>query len=128
MAYDEVLAERVRDALIGQAGVTEKRMFGGLAFLVSGKMAVVDTVCFQYRRHRESDSSVRALDGRRFAEERAFFDECVGDFAAKGWNAAARAARWHLTSRLNAVSLTPKVVSKGMWPGLRKLATHAVRP
>ncbi len=96
--------------------------------LSGGKMAVVDTVCFQYRRHRESDSSVRALDGRRFAEERAFFDECVRDFAAKGWNAAARAARLHLTSRLNAVSLTPKVVSKGMWPGLRKLATHAVRP
>lgn len=96
--------------------------------LSGGKMAVVDTVCFQYRRHRESDSSVRALDGRRFAEERAFFDECVRDFTAKGWTSAARAARWHLTSRLNAVSLTPKVVSKGMWPGLRKLVTHAVRP
>lgn len=96
--------------------------------LSGGKMAVVDTVCFQYRRHRESDSSVRALDGRRFAEERAFFDECVRDFTAKGWSSAARAARWHLTSRLNAVYLTPKVVSKGMWPGLRKLVTHAVRP
>jgi glycosyltransferase involved in cell wall biosynthesis len=96
--------------------------------LTGGKMAVVDTVCFQYRRHRESDSSVRALDGRRFAEERAFFDECVRDFSAKGWNNAARSARWHLTSRLNAVSLTPKVVSKRMWPGLRKLVTHAVRP
>jgi glycosyltransferase involved in cell wall biosynthesis len=96
--------------------------------LTGGKMAVVDTVCFQYRRHRESDSSVRALDGRRFAEERAFFDECVRDFSVKGWNNAARSARWHLTSRLNAVSLTPKVVSKRMWPGLRKLVTHAVRP
>jgi glycosyltransferase involved in cell wall biosynthesis len=96
--------------------------------LSGGKMAVLDTVCFQYRRHRESDSSVRALDGRRFAEERAFFDECVRDFSAKGWDGAARSARWHLTSRLNAASLTPKVVSKGMWPGLRKLVAHAVRP
>ncbi|WP_120521990.1 glycosyltransferase family 2 protein [Arthrobacter celericrescens] len=96
--------------------------------LHGGRMAVLDTVCFQYRRHRESDSSVRALDGRRFAEERAFFDECVRDFTAKGWKDAARAARWHLTSRLNAASLTPKVISKGMWPGLRKLAAHAVRP
>ncbi|GAP55408.1 uncharacterized glycosyltransferase MJ1057 [Arthrobacter sp. Hiyo6] len=51
-----------------------------------GKMLVTDTVCFQYRRHRESDSSVRALDGRRFAEERAFFDECARDFAKLGWN------------------------------------------
>lgn len=93
-----------------------------------GKMLVTDTVCFQYRRHRESDSSVRALDGRRFAEERAFFDECAADFARLGWTRAARAARVHLTSRLNAVSLTPKVVQKRMWPGLRKLAVHALRP
>ncbi len=93
-----------------------------------GKMLVSDTICFQYRRHRDSDSSVRALDGRRFAEERAFFDECARDFAKLGWNRAARAARLHLTSRLNAVSLTPKVVSKGMWPGLGKLVRHAFRP
>lgn len=93
-----------------------------------GKMLVTDTVCFQYRRHRDSDSSVRALDGRRFAEERAFFDECARDFAKLGWNKAARAARIHLTSRLNAVSLTPTVVRKGMWPGLGKLVMHAFRP
>lgn len=93
-----------------------------------GKMLVTDTICFQYRRHRESDSSVRALDGRRFAEERAFFDECARDFAALGWTKAARAARMHLTSRLNAISLTPKVVSKGMWSGLGKLTRHAFRP
>ncbi|MDQ4503242.1 glycosyltransferase family 2 protein [Sinomonas sp. ASV322] len=93
-----------------------------------GKMLVSDTVCFQYRRHRESDSSVRALDGRRFAEERAFFDECAVDFARLGWTKAARAARLHLTSRLNAASLTPKVVQKRMWPGLKKLTVHALRP
>lgn len=40
MAYDEVLADRVREALAGEPGVTEKRMFGGLAFLVHGNMAV----------------------------------------------------------------------------------------
>jgi hypothetical protein len=39
MAYDEGLATRVRDALGGQAGLDEKRMFGGLAFLVQGNMA-----------------------------------------------------------------------------------------
>ncbi|GAA5201378.1 hypothetical protein GCM10023346_45650 [Arthrobacter gyeryongensis] len=93
-----------------------------------GKMLVTDTVCFQYRRHRESDSSVRALDGRRFVEERAFFDECARDFAALGWTKAARAARLHVTSRLNALVLTPKVVQKRMWPGLKKLLAHSVRP
>jgi len=96
--------------------------------LDGGKMFVTNTVCFQYRRHRESDSSVRALDGRRFAEERAFFDECARDFDAKNWPRAARAARLHVTSRLNAISLTPKVVSKGMWTGLRRLVVHATKP
>jgi TfoX/Sxy family transcriptional regulator of competence genes len=40
MAYDEELAERLREALAGVRGLTEKRMFGGLAFLVNGHMAV----------------------------------------------------------------------------------------
>jgi TfoX/Sxy family transcriptional regulator of competence genes len=40
MAYDEKLAERVRDLLVGESDVTEKKMFGGLAFLVGGNMAV----------------------------------------------------------------------------------------
>ncbi|HET7743546.1 MAG TPA: TfoX/Sxy family protein [Gaiellaceae bacterium] len=40
MAYDEDLATRMRDLLEGQAAVTEKKMFGGLAFLVGGNMAI----------------------------------------------------------------------------------------
>ena len=40
MAYDEDLADRLRVALQHQDGVEEKRMFGGLAFLVGGHMAV----------------------------------------------------------------------------------------
>ena len=40
VAYDEDLAARVRELLGGEAGVTEKKMFGGLAFLVEGNMAV----------------------------------------------------------------------------------------
>lgn len=39
MAYDEDLAERIR-ALLGEQVVTEMKMFGGLAFLVGGNMAV----------------------------------------------------------------------------------------
>jgi hypothetical protein len=40
MAYDEALAKRVR-ALVGESkGVIEKKMFGGLAFLVKGNMSV----------------------------------------------------------------------------------------
>ena len=40
MAYDEDLADRIRELLSEQRGVTEKRMFGGLAFLVGGNMAI----------------------------------------------------------------------------------------
>jgi TfoX/Sxy family transcriptional regulator of competence genes len=40
MAYDEVLANRIRELLGAQRGVEEKRMFGGLAFLVNGNMSV----------------------------------------------------------------------------------------
>lgn len=40
MAYDEQLAARLRDVLSGEPGLTEQAMFGGLAFLVRGNMAV----------------------------------------------------------------------------------------
>jgi TfoX/Sxy family transcriptional regulator of competence genes len=40
MAYDEDLANRIRELTAGDPDVTEKRMFGGLAFLVGGNMAV----------------------------------------------------------------------------------------
>jgi TfoX/Sxy family transcriptional regulator of competence genes len=37
MAYDEALAERIRSAVGRRAGATEKKMFGGIAFLLDGK-------------------------------------------------------------------------------------------
>jgi TfoX/Sxy family transcriptional regulator of competence genes len=40
MAYDEELANRVRQHVEAEQGLTEKRMFGGLAFLINGNMAV----------------------------------------------------------------------------------------
>jgi TfoX/Sxy family transcriptional regulator of competence genes len=40
MAYDEALAGRIRELLAGEPDVTEKKMFGGLAFLAGGSMAV----------------------------------------------------------------------------------------
>ena len=39
MAYDQALAHRIRQVLGGQRGVVEKRMFGGVGFLVNGNMA-----------------------------------------------------------------------------------------
>jgi TfoX/Sxy family transcriptional regulator of competence genes len=40
MAYDEELADRIRALASGEVGLAEKKMFGGLSFLVNGNMAV----------------------------------------------------------------------------------------
>ena len=40
MAYDVDLAERIRELLLDEPGVTETKMFGGLAFLVGGHLAI----------------------------------------------------------------------------------------
>jgi hypothetical protein len=40
MAYDVELAERIRQLVAGEPGLREMRMFGGLAFLIGGNMAV----------------------------------------------------------------------------------------
>ena len=40
MAYDEELADRIRELLGAESDLIEKKMFGGLAFLIGGNMAV----------------------------------------------------------------------------------------
>jgi TfoX/Sxy family transcriptional regulator of competence genes len=40
VAYDEDLAERIRELVAGEPNLTEKKMFGGLAFLIGGNMAI----------------------------------------------------------------------------------------
>jgi TfoX/Sxy family transcriptional regulator of competence genes len=40
VAYDEDLADRIRELVEGDENVTEKKMFGGLAFLIGGNMAI----------------------------------------------------------------------------------------
>ncbi len=40
MSYDEALADRVRELVQGADGLSERRMFGGLAFLINGNLAV----------------------------------------------------------------------------------------
>jgi hypothetical protein len=40
VAYDEELAARIRDLVAGEPDLTEKKIFGGLAFLIGGNMAV----------------------------------------------------------------------------------------
>jgi TfoX/Sxy family transcriptional regulator of competence genes len=40
MAYDEELADRIRELVAHEPGLTEQKMFGGLAFLIGGNMAI----------------------------------------------------------------------------------------
>jgi TfoX/Sxy family transcriptional regulator of competence genes len=40
MAFDEGLADRVRETLAGREGLTERKMFGGIGFMLNGNMAV----------------------------------------------------------------------------------------
>jgi TfoX/Sxy family transcriptional regulator of competence genes len=40
MAYDEELADRIRELVAGEPGLSEQKMFGGLAFLIGGNMAI----------------------------------------------------------------------------------------
>jgi hypothetical protein len=40
MAYDEILADRIRELVSSESDLTERKMFGGLAFLIGGNMAV----------------------------------------------------------------------------------------
>jgi TfoX/Sxy family transcriptional regulator of competence genes len=40
VAYDEELADRIRELIGAESGLTEQKMFGGLAFLIGGNMAI----------------------------------------------------------------------------------------
>jgi len=82
---------------------------------------------FSYRRHDASVSSATAVNGTRFAEERAFFDEAERRCRALGWDRAARAARHHWSSRLNALTRLPSAVVARDPHGVAVLIRHAAR-
>jgi glycosyltransferase involved in cell wall biosynthesis len=99
----------------------------GLAIdlLIAGKsIYVYEDEVFQYRRHSGGDSAVRALTGSRFQEERNFFSELAQEFTALNWHNASRAARVHITSRLNAAAFIPLAIRKGK--GFTQLLKHVV--
>jgi glycosyltransferase involved in cell wall biosynthesis len=91
-----------------------------------GDLVVDSTVCFRYRRHRQSDSSWRALEGTRFIEEREFFAGMAEELEAIGWRRAARAARLHLSSRMNAATLLPRAWRTKQHQGVRNLREHVL--
>jgi GT2 family glycosyltransferase len=97
--------------------------------LEAGEDMVVDeTVCFQYRRHAVSESSLQAFNGRRFTEERNFFLDVAERMDALGWHRAAKTARTHMSSRLHALTMLPGVLRKGNREGGRVLTRHVFGP
>lgn len=70
MAYDEALAARIRSLVGSEAGISEMRMFGGLAFLVDGNMAVSASAqggLLLRCAPEDTDALVRAAHAERFA-------------------------------------------------------------
>lgn len=111
---------------------TQFQVVHDLALLIDvlvrgGDMLLLNDMCFQYRRHGKSMSSTTAWDGRRFDEERAFFSEVGPRLSALGWTRAARAARIHATSRLNAALVGTQLLVHGRpGLGLQLLGSHAL--
>ncbi len=81
-----------------------------------GQMALMQDEIFRYRRHQGSDSSVKAINGERFKDEKHFFTVMAADLKKMGWSSAAKAARFHSTSRLHALSLIPACIARGKNP------------
>jgi TfoX/Sxy family transcriptional regulator of competence genes len=109
MAYDEGLAERIRGVLDARSDVDERKMFGGIAFLVAGNMACgVMRDDLMVRMEPDAAAALESEPGaRRFA---------MGDRPMKGWLLVAPQAtaddgdleRWVRRGEEFAASLPPK--------------------
>lgn len=91
-----------------------------------GDQLLIDpAVCFQYRRHSNSASSTKLIDGSRFAGEREYFAVSAAQAEALGWHRAARSARLRLTSRAHSISLLPKAVLNRNSTAVKALVRHS---
>jgi glycosyltransferase involved in cell wall biosynthesis len=93
-----------------------------------GELLLDDEPQFLYRRHSGSVSSEHAVSGSRFHEEADFFQMAQRRATELGWTQAARAARTHFSSRLNALSRLPMAMRARDGAGIRILLAHAFRP
>lgn len=67
VAYDEELADRIRDLVADEEGLTEQRMFGGLAFLIHGNMSVAASGQGGMLVRVDPDEAEAWIDGERVA-------------------------------------------------------------
>ncbi|MFK0254129.1 glycosyltransferase family 2 protein [Streptomyces sp. NPDC090445] len=96
--------------------------------LVAGEtLATTPEVCFSYRRHAGSESSAKAYTGQRFEEAKRFFVETADRLDRHGWPRAAKASRFHLSSRLHALTLLPGAAKYAGRAGVGAMLRHAAR-
>ncbi len=92
------------------------------------RLVAGDHVCFQYRRHSSSESAKQAVDGRRFAEARAYFLETAHHLDSIGWTEAAAVSRRHRSARLHALTLVPTALKLRRSDSARQLLRYATSP
>ena len=109
MAYDEGLAALMRDDLADQHGITEKKMFGGLCFMMHGNMVCgVHTGGAMFRVGKEREAEARAIEG---AGALTFTGRPMGGMIEVDEDALAddaRRSQWIALSLANASRLPPK--------------------
>jgi TfoX/Sxy family transcriptional regulator of competence genes len=109
MAYDEGLAQLMRDDLADQDGISEKKMFGGMCFLLYGNMVCgvhKDGAMFRVGKSREAEA--REIEG---AGELTFTGRPMGGMIEVTEAALAednKRAIWIRLALSNALSLPPK--------------------
>ncbi|WP_432827875.1 glycosyltransferase family 2 protein [Dactylosporangium sp. CA-092794] len=90
-----------------------------------GTLVADDEVVFHYRRHGESLSASSAVTGNRFSEAREFFLAVAARMDEHGWPRAGKAARWHLSSRIHALTMLPAAAKQRSGDGVRVLTRYA---
>lgn len=120
-----------RDILIADGFRTDLDVVQDLAKLfeiaVNGGMLVLDDApVFTYRRHSRSVSAMTGPDGTKFLQEAIFFAEAASTASQMGWRRAARTARAHVSSRLNALSELPGAILSRNALGRRNLTRHVL--
>lgn len=88
------------------------------------QLLIEPTACFSYRRHSESASSSKLIDGSRFVGERDYFAVAAAQAKELGWTKAERAAKLRLTSRAHALALVPKALLARNTQAAKTLTRH----
>ena len=88
--------------------------------LAGGRIGLEERRSYRYRRHDETATESQSSSMLRSDEETALCRELAEIASARGWDAAAREARWRVTVRLQALRRVPSLVVHGRWSELRR--------